>query len=138
MSEILQGILSILIGLALGGIFFGGLWWTVRQAVTSQKPGTLVVVSFVIRSLVLLIGFFAVASYGGLVQLIIALVACLSVRFIMVRKIRPPETTGESPAPEELEPVQQAEEESEEKENPEESESEPEEGGEPEEPEERK
>ena len=38
MSETLILALAWLSGWALGAIFFGGLWWTVRKGLTSPHP----------------------------------------------------------------------------------------------------
>lgn len=59
-------------GSALGAVFYGGLWWTVRR-VSGRAVGPWLVGSFLLRTLVVLVGFFAVARgpwYG--------LAACLA------------------------------------------------------------
>ena len=40
-------VLIFIAGLALGTVFFGGLWLTVRKAVVSKKPAMLIFGSFV-------------------------------------------------------------------------------------------
>jgi F1F0 ATPase subunit 2 len=47
-------------GSALGGVFYGGLWWTVRR-VSGKAIGRWLMGSFLLRTLAVLIGFFAVA-----------------------------------------------------------------------------
>ena len=39
MHEALTGLLACAAGGALGAIFFGGLWWTVRKGVSSAQIG---------------------------------------------------------------------------------------------------
>ncbi len=47
-------LLSLLAGVALGGLFYGGLWFTVRRLPVSRHPALLALASFWIRSLVVL------------------------------------------------------------------------------------
>ncbi|MDA1230001.1 MAG: ATP synthase subunit I [Planctomycetota bacterium] len=54
--------LMIVIGMIFGAIFFGGLWLTVRQMTTSKSPGLLFFVSVVVRTLIVLGGFWYFAA----------------------------------------------------------------------------
>jgi len=36
-------------GLTVGVVFFGGLWWTIRYAVRSRRPRTVMLLSYVAR-----------------------------------------------------------------------------------------
>lgn len=59
-------------GLALGAIFYGGLWLTVRGLPTARSPLVLTLASFWIRTLLVLAGFLLVAGgnwRNGLVYL---------------------------------------------------------------------
>jgi len=38
MSEVLGLFESVTMGLAVGAIFFGGLWWQVGRAMSSKQP----------------------------------------------------------------------------------------------------
>ena len=49
-------------GIFLGGIFFGGLWWTVRKGVRSQQPGLWILGSLLLRTSIVLIGFYSIAG----------------------------------------------------------------------------
>lgn len=49
-------ILSLLAGMTLGGLFYGGLWFTVRRLPESRHPALLALASFWIRSLIVLAG----------------------------------------------------------------------------------
>lgn len=62
MSNALACIASCLAGLAIGGIFFLGLWWTLRRAVVSKRPMTWVVSSFVLRFSLALFAFYFFAA----------------------------------------------------------------------------
>lgn len=49
-------------GLCLGGMFFGGLWWTVRRAMTSPHPARWFLISLLVRSSIVVFGFYALAG----------------------------------------------------------------------------
>lgn len=49
--------LMVAVGMVLGAVFFGGLWMTVKQMPTSKSPGLLFMASVVLRSAVVLAGF---------------------------------------------------------------------------------
>lgn len=79
-------------GLALGTVFYGGLWWTVRKAVTHPRPALLFLVSFVLRTAVSLVGFFVVAD-GRWDRMVVCLGGFIAARFIVTRLTRPPEAS---------------------------------------------
>jgi F1F0 ATPase subunit 2 len=49
-------------GLVLGAIFFGGLWWTVRSAIFSQWPALWFLSSLLLRTSIVLTGFYLVSG----------------------------------------------------------------------------
>lgn len=49
-------------GVLLGGVFFGGLWWTVRRGMASGHPALWFVGSFVLRTAITLAGFYSIAD----------------------------------------------------------------------------
>jgi F1F0 ATPase subunit 2 len=51
-------VLATLAGGALGAIFFGGLWWTIRGGLPSQAPALWFFGSFTLRMSIALGGFF--------------------------------------------------------------------------------
>jgi F1F0 ATPase subunit 2 len=79
MSDTLTLILSGAAGAALGAIFFGGLWWTVRRGMTSPRPVAWFVGSVVLRMSVVLFGFYFIG--GGDWR---RLAACL-IGFVLAR-----------------------------------------------------
>ncbi len=81
MNETWILILAGLAGAALGALFFGGLWWTIRKGTSSQRPVLWFFGSFLLRTSLTLAGFYEVA--GGQWQ---RLLACL-VGFVMARLI---------------------------------------------------
>jgi F1F0 ATPase subunit 2 len=72
-------ILGLLAGLALGLVYFGGLWWTVRRVPTWRRPERALLASFVARALLALPAFAALALHGP-VPLVAALVGFLVAR----------------------------------------------------------
>jgi F1F0 ATPase subunit 2 len=61
MNEALTLVLAWLAGGALGGIFFAGLWWTVRQGVSSKRPALWFLASLLLRLTIVLAGFYFIA-----------------------------------------------------------------------------
>ena len=55
-------ITCFMIGLALGVLFYGGLWLTVRRLLTSHHPVALTLGSLLLRSGVALAGFLLVSD----------------------------------------------------------------------------
>jgi F1F0 ATPase subunit 2 len=54
-------VLSLLAGVLLGAIFFGGLWWTIRRGVSSKQPAAWFFFSLLIRTGIALAGFYFLA-----------------------------------------------------------------------------
>jgi len=81
MTETLTLVLAWVAGGALGAMFFGGLWWTVQKAFSSQRPAFWFFGSLLLRMSLTLAGFYFVA--GGHWQ---RLLACL-LGFVIARLI---------------------------------------------------
>lgn len=81
MNETLTLVLALAAGGALGAVFFGGLWWTVRKGVSSKQPALWIFGSLLLRGGLALAGFYFVS--GGHWQ---RLVACL-VGFVAARLV---------------------------------------------------
>ena len=62
MNETLTLVLAWTAGAALGAIFFGGLWWTVRKGVSSEQPALWFFGSLLLRMGIALAGFYFVAG----------------------------------------------------------------------------
>jgi F1F0 ATPase subunit 2 len=60
MSETSYVAIAIVAGAALGGMFYGGLWWTVRKGLLSRQPAVWFLTSIVVRTAVALLGFYVV------------------------------------------------------------------------------
>ena len=79
--------LALVAGLVLGAIFFGGLWWTVRKGVLSKHPATCFLGSLLLRTGIILAGFYFVA--GGHWQWLLAcLLGFVIARLIVTRLTR--------------------------------------------------
>jgi len=57
MSEALTLVLAFAAGGGLGALFFGGLWWTVRKGVSSERPALWFFGSLLLRTSIVLTGF---------------------------------------------------------------------------------
>jgi F1F0 ATPase subunit 2 len=55
-------ILAFVVGAALGAMFFGGLWWTLRKAMTSQWSALWFASSLLLRMGLTLLGFYFVSA----------------------------------------------------------------------------
>ncbi len=58
MTDTLSIISSLIAGLLLGGFFFGGLWWTVRKGVKSERVALWFFGSMLLRTGVVMLGFY--------------------------------------------------------------------------------
>ena len=94
MNEILTLVLALVTGVLLGTLFFGGLWWTVRKGVSSKQPAFWFFGSLLLRTSIVLAGFYFIAG-GRWERLLVCLLGFVMVRLIVTRLIRP---SGESPA----------------------------------------
>ncbi|MDR3629488.1 MAG: ATP synthase subunit I [Desulfocapsaceae bacterium] len=76
-----------LAGLALGAFFYGGLWWTVRKGLGAQYPALWFLVSFLLRTGLILVGLYWVAD-GQWQRLLVCLCGCITARFAAIRLCR--------------------------------------------------
>ncbi len=74
-------------GAALGLLYFGGLWLTVRRISCSARPALLMFGSFVVRLLAALCGFYLVMN-GSWERLLACLAGFLAVRLVLTRIVR--------------------------------------------------
>lgn len=83
MNEILSTAIVFIAGLAMGIIFFGGLWLTAKKIIHSKKPVLWLLSSFFLRVGITLVGFYFVGS-GNLQKLLICLVGFIAARFLVL------------------------------------------------------
>jgi F1F0 ATPase subunit 2 len=99
-SETLKMTLAWLAGAALGVMFFGGLWWTVRRGLSSQKPALWFLGSLLARMAVALTGFYFVSG-GDWRRLVLCLLGFVMARTAITRLAKSPAGIGGRP-PEEV------------------------------------
>ena len=84
MNDIPFLIAALAVGIGLGLFYFGGLWLTVRYMNAAGKKGTLFVASFLVRSAVVVSGFYLVMD-GEWERIVACLAGFLITRLSMVR-----------------------------------------------------
>ncbi|QWF72533.1 ATP synthase subunit I [Methylomonas paludis] len=62
MNDILILALAWLAGAGLGGVFFAGLWWTIRNGLNCKHPALLFLGSWLLRSTLVVAGFYLVGG----------------------------------------------------------------------------
>ncbi|MFY9261570.1 MAG: ATP synthase subunit I [Gallionella sp.] len=82
-------LLVFAVGLLLGSIFFGGLWWTVRRAMTSPHPAIWFLISLIVRSGVVVFGFYAIAGQDWQ-RWVSCMLGLILARFIITQKFKLP------------------------------------------------
>jgi len=73
-------------GMVLGVIHFAGLWVTLRRLPDLRRPFTVLIGSFLVRTALVMAGFFLVLS-GGLGELAAALAGFIAIREILRRRL---------------------------------------------------
>ena len=99
MNEALTGVLACVAGGLLGAFFFGGLWWTVRKGVTSKQPSLWFLCSSLLRTGVVLFGFYFVSAQQWQ-RLLLCLLGFVAVRFAVTWLTRLPEARQTNPVQE--------------------------------------
>ena|SRR5665647_440632 len=83
MNEIVYMILAFILGLLLGTIFFGGLWFTVRKLVASKIPALWFFGSFILRIGITLTGFYYI-SFGSWQRLLVCVAGFITARYSVI------------------------------------------------------
>ena len=86
MSDALALTLAFLAGALLGVFFFGGLWWTVQKGVRSDTPALWFLGSLLLRTGLILVGFY-VAAQGHWSRFAACLLGFVISRVIVVRRL---------------------------------------------------
>ena len=82
MNEALGLVLSMVTGVLLGVLFFGGLWWTVLKVASSKRPALWLMGSLLLRTGIALAGFYFVAQ-GHWERVIVCLLGFVFARIIV-------------------------------------------------------
>jgi len=99
MNEPLSLASALVAGVLLGAFFFGGLWWTVRQGVSSKRVALWFLGSVLLRMSVALTGFYFVSGRHW-ERLLLCLLGFVMARMVVTRLARP---SGEHQPPQALE-----------------------------------
>lgn len=87
MTEILNIMLTLIAGMALGIFFFGGLWFTVKKAINIKAPALWFLGSFFLRVGVVMLGFYYI-SFGGWLYLIFSLSGFILARLAVTSRTK--------------------------------------------------
>ncbi len=98
MNELTQAVLALLAGMLLGAAFFGGLWWTVKKGLASPRPAQWFIGSLLLRTALVLAGFYFVAG-GDWKRMLACLLGFIVARVIVTRLTATPmaKETGHAP-----------------------------------------
>jgi F1F0 ATPase subunit 2 len=87
MHEMVYLLPVLLGGVALGILFFGGLWWTVQKGVRSERPALWFFTSFLLRTGMALAGMYSISD-GHWPRLLVCLLGCMIGRLVVMRLSR--------------------------------------------------
>jgi F1F0 ATPase subunit 2 len=88
MSEGFYFVSVFFMGLALGLVYFGGLWLTIRMLYVSKHPSLLFCLSFFLRNLTAGVCFYLITTMGSVVHLLVCLAGLVLMRTLLVRYLR--------------------------------------------------
>jgi F1F0 ATPase subunit 2 len=87
MHEMLHLLTALAGGIALGILFFGGLWWTVRKGLYSERPALWFFTSFLLRTGMALTGLYYISG-GDWPRLLVCLLGCIIGRLVVLQLSR--------------------------------------------------
>ena len=87
MNNVSPLLIAALFGATLGAFFFGGLWWTVKKGLTSNHPALWFFGSTLLRTGLVLLGFFFIAA-GDWKKLLACLLGFFIARIVVTRLTR--------------------------------------------------
>lgn len=87
MHEFLYILAALAAGMLLGTIFFGGLWLTVVKSMSSKTPALWFMGSFLLRTGIVLTGFYYIAD-GNIKRILVCLLGFIIAR-ILVKRLLP-------------------------------------------------
>jgi F1F0 ATPase subunit 2 len=96
MNETRMLLPACLAGGALGAVFFGGLWWTVRMGMVSERPVLWFFGSGLLRMSAVLAGF-CLVSAGHWERLLACLLGFAATRPVVTRLTRPRQEAVHAP-----------------------------------------
>lgn len=84
MSEFMWFVLAPFAGMALGAVFFGGLWWSTLRGVSARQPALWFGASVLARTAIALAGFYFVAG-GDWKRLLLCVAGFILARVIVLK-----------------------------------------------------
>lgn len=87
MIDVISLVLSLITGMMLGAIFFGGLLWTVRKGVSAKHPALWFFGSMLLRTCIVLLGFYFIFG-DNWQKLVVGLFGFICARLIVIRFTR--------------------------------------------------
>jgi F1F0 ATPase subunit 2 len=93
MSDALTLLLAWAAGAGLGAVFYGGLWWTVRNGVVSERPAVWFLGSTLLRTALTVAGFYLVAG-GRWERLLACLLGFVMAQVVVMWRTRAPGGRG--------------------------------------------
>lgn len=87
MHNILFAAVAFAAGMLLGAFYFAALWWSVRRGVRSTRPALWFSVSMLLRTIIVLAGFYWVGG-GHWERLLACLLGFVISRLLVVRLTR--------------------------------------------------
>jgi F1F0 ATPase subunit 2 len=91
MNELVTLVLAWGAGALIGGMFFAGLWWTVRHGATSRQPAVWFGGSLLLRMSIALTGFYFVSGRQW-DRLLVCLLGFVMARVVVTRLTRASDT----------------------------------------------
>jgi F1F0 ATPase subunit 2 len=82
-------IAAVCVGLLLGGLYFGGLWWTVRRMPHARHPLNLYFGSVIVRLTMVLAAFYGVLANADWPRLVASLAGFVAARMLLIRLVAP-------------------------------------------------
>ncbi len=86
--DVIFAVLAYAAGAAIGGIYFGGLWLTVKRMPFAAKPAFLFIASFLLRTASLAASLIVIALLGEWYHVLLALGGIMTVKILLTRKTR--------------------------------------------------
>jgi F1F0 ATPase subunit 2 len=94
MNEALSQASALAAGVLFGVFFFGGLWWTVRQGISSKRVALWFLGSMLLRTCTVLLGFYFVSG-GDWKRLLASLLGFFIARLVVTRLTRAAQQPGQ-------------------------------------------
>ncbi|HSR05454.1 MAG TPA: ATP synthase subunit I [Proteiniclasticum sp.] len=89
-------LIAFIVGVLVGILFFGGLYFTVKKLTTIKYPALFMMLSLIVRLVILAGGIYLIMD-GGIQNVLSAMAGIILVRLVMIAKLGkalPKETMG--------------------------------------------